>query len=263
MTSSRQNRLEESEGCRVRRPVIGVVTQTMAPVPGQIPLSWVMGQKYVHALTAEGAVPWVIPLIQEDEATLRCIYERLDGLFLMGGVDMDPVQYGEERLPVCGQTDPARDWTELTLVRWSIAEHKPVLGACRGIQVINVASGGTLYQDIATQCPRAMKHDYFPTANAYSRDLLVHDVQATPGTRLARIIGANAVPVNSMHHQGIKELAPGLVPSAHAPDGLIEGIEGTNGQFLIGVQWHPEELAPKQAPHRSLFAAFVGAAARD
>src|SRR5262249_28739366 len=95
------------ERLAVRRPVIGIVTQTLASIPGQTPLSWVMGQKYVRAFTAEGGVPWVVPLIQGDEETLRCIYERLDGIFLMGGVDMDPVQYGEERLPVCGQTDPA------------------------------------------------------------------------------------------------------------------------------------------------------------
>jgi putative glutamine amidotransferase len=234
----------------------------MASVPGQIPLSWVMGQKYVRALTAEGGIPWVVPLIQSDEATLRCIYERLDGLFLMGGVDVDPVHYGESRLPLCGQTDPARDWTELSLVRWCMTDHKPVLGACRGVQVINVAAGGTLYQDIATQCPRAMKHDYFPTANAYTRDLLVHDIQAQPDSKLAGLLGTDSVPVNSMHHQGIKELAPGLVPSAVAPDGIIEGIEGTNGHFLIGVQWHPEELAEKQAPQRRLFAAFIEAAAK-
>ena len=246
----------------MRRPVIGIVTQTLASIPGQTPLSWVMGQKYVRAFTAEGGVPWVVPLIQGDEDTLRCIYERLDGLFLMGGVDMDPVQYGEERLPVCGQTDPARDWTELTLTRWAMADHKPVLGACRGVQVINVAAGGTLYQDIATQCPQALKHDYFPTANGYTRDLLVHDVRTRPDSRLARILGGEPVLVNSMHHQGIKELAPGLVPSAFAPDGLIEAVEGTNGHFLVGVQWHPEELAEKQLPQRRLFAAFIEAASK-
>lgn len=248
------------EGQRVARPVIGIVTQTMASIPGETPLSWVMGQKYVRALVHEGAIPWVIPLIQGDEATLRCIFDRLDGLFLMGGVDMDPIHYGEERLPVCGQTDPARDWTELSLTRWCMADHKPVLGACRGVQVINVAAGGTLYQDIATQCPQAMKHDYFPTANAYTRDLLVHDVRTEPATRLGRLLGLESVPVNSMHHQGIKELAPGLIPTAYAPDGIIEAVEGANGNFVIGVQWHPEELAEKQASHRSLFAAFVEAA---
>lgn len=244
----------------MRRPVIGIITQTLASIPGQIPLSWVMGQKYVRALTAEGGIPWVVPLIQGDEATLRCIYERLDGVFLMGGVDMDPTHYGEERLPVCGQTDAARDWTELALTRWAVADHKPILGACRGIQVINVALGGTLYQDIATQCPLAQKHDYFPTANGYTRDLLVHEVRTRQTTRLARLLGTDPLPVNSMHHQGIKDLAPGLVPSVVADDGIIEGVEGMNGHFLVGVQWHPEELAEQQAPQRRLFAAFIEAA---
>lgn len=242
------------------RPLIGIATQTQEAVPGETPLAWVMGQRYVRVLTEAGAVPWVIPLLDGDEATLRCIYDRLDGVFLTGGVDVGPERYGEARQPVCGRTDPPRDWTELTLIRWAAADHKPVLGVCRGMQAINVAHGGTLYQDLHVQYPDAIKHDYFPTANGPSRDALVHEVRVDPGSRLGRVLGVGRSAVNSMHHQGVKELAPGLVASAFAPDGLVEGVEGANGHFLIGVQWHPEELAGAHPPMRRLFAAFVEAA---
>src|SRR5262249_4217080 len=196
---------------------------------------WVMGQRYVRVLAAAGAVPWVIPLLQGDEETLRRIYERLDGVFLTGGVDVDPACYGEPRHPLCGATDPARDWAELRLVRWGCADGKPVLGVCRGIQVINVAAGGTLYQDVAAQHPTAIKHDYFPSGG-HARDRLTHSVRVVERTRLAGLLGAAESAVNSMHHQGIKALAPGLVASAFAPDGLIEGVEGPDGRFLVRVQ---------------------------
>jgi putative glutamine amidotransferase len=245
-----------------RRPVIGIATQTLQAIPGQVPLAWVMGQKYVRVLTAAGAVPWLVPLLPDDEATLRSIYDRLDGVFVTGGVDVDPSRYGEERLPVCGASDPDRDATELQLLRWAVADGKPVLGVCRGHQVINVALGGALYQDVTAQVPRAIKHDYFPVPGSpYTRDQLSHDVLVTRPSRLGAILAADRVRVNSMHHQGVKTLAPGLVASAFAPDGLVEGIEGTNGQFLLGVQWHPEELAEKDPAMRGLFTAFLEAAA--
>jgi putative glutamine amidotransferase len=219
-----------------------------------------MGQRYVRVLVAAGAVPWIIPLLEGDRETLHCIYERLDGLFLTGGVDVDPCCYGEERGESCGRTDAPRDWTELTLVRWALEDRLPVLGVCRGIQLINVAAGGTLYQDVEHQFPGALKHDCFPTPGGYGRDSLIHPVQVVPDSRLGKILAVEALPVNSMHHQAVKSLAPGLRPSAFAPDGLIEGIEGTDGQFLVAVQWHPEELAETQPAMQALFAALITAA---
>jgi len=121
-----------------------------------------MSQRYVHVLTASGAIPWVIPLLEGNEATLRQIYERLDGLFLPGGVDVDPATYGESKSELCGRIDAARDWTELLLARWALADRKPVLAVCRGAQLINVAVGGSLYQDVGAQHPDAIKHDHFP-----------------------------------------------------------------------------------------------------
>jgi putative glutamine amidotransferase len=245
------------------RPVIGVATQTLEAIPSQLPRCWVMGQQYVRVLTAAGAVPWVIPLLQNDEQTLRQIYDRLDGVFLTGGVDVEPSCYGEPRHERCGETDPPRDWTELALLRWAMRDGKPVLGVCRGVQVINVAAGGSLYQDLHAQYPQAIKHDCFPHAGGYTRTSLVHTVRIERGSRLGRILGSDEMTVNSMHHQAIKQLAPGLVASAFAPDGLIEGIEGSNGQFLVGVQWHPEELVESDPVMRRLFSAFVSVAAES
>src|SRR5262249_52868114 len=119
------------------RPVIGIATQTQEPIPGQLPATWIVGQCYVRVLTGLGAVPWVVPLVQGDEDTLRSIYDRLDGVFLTGGVDVDPASYGEPRHELCGKTDPARDWVELALVRWALPDRKPVLGVRRGIPAIN------------------------------------------------------------------------------------------------------------------------------
>lgn len=244
------------------RPVIGIPTQTLHAIEGissALPASWVMSQRYFHAATACGALPWMIPLIDDDLDTLRAIYDRLDGLLLPGGVDMSPATFGEATTAACGRTDPARDAVELQLTRWAIEDHKPILGLCRGLQVINVAHGGTLYQDLASQRPGAIKHDCFPSA-AYLRDHLAHDVAVADGSRLRAAFERQAFAVNSMHHQGIKNLGCGLVVSAVAPDGLAEGIESADGHFLVGVQWHPEVFESTDRHTRRLFEDFIAAA---
>src|SRR6185437_3525882 len=163
------------------RPVIGITTQTLDAIPGELPRCWVMSQRYVLALAEAGGVPQLVPLLCDDPETLRLIYERLDGILLPGGVDIDPSVYGAARSPLCGRTDPDRDQTELMLTRWAMEERKPVLGICRGAQLINVAAGGTLYQDIATERTGAIKHDYFPNGEQNPRNQLVHDVELTGG----------------------------------------------------------------------------------
>ena len=244
-----------------RRPVIGIATQTLPAVPGERQACWLMGRSYVEELRKVGAVPWVIPLVPHDPDTLAEIFSRLDGVFITGGVDVDPTRYGEEKSPLCGAIDPDRDAVEIALLAHATERHLPVLAVCRGIQILNVARGGTLYQDVTAQVPAALKHDYFPTPERPSRKYLAHDVTVKPGTRLADILGDRVVPVNSMHHQAIKELAPGLLPTAYAPDGIIEGVEGANGQYLVGVQWHPEELTDDHPGMRRLFTSFVEASA--
>lgn len=242
------------------RPIIGVPTQTLEEIPGELPRCWVMSQQYVRVLVQSGAVPWIIPLLTGDRETLRAIYDRLDGIFLPGGVDLDPACYQEEAGAQCGRTDRDRDEIELQLTRWAMEDGKPLLAVCRGVQVMNVAAGGTVYQDLAADVPGSLKHDYFPGQGPYTRDMLVHDVRIPPDTRLGRLLQTPTLRVNSMHHQGIKRVAEGLRANAYAPDGLVEGLESPNGHFLLGVQWHPESLAENDPVMRRLFAAFIEAA---
>jgi putative glutamine amidotransferase len=248
---------------RTRRPVVGIPTQTLQSLGGvsaEIPPSWVMSQRYILTLTAAGAIPWLIPLVDGD--TLRGIYDRLDGVFLPGGADIDPATYGADPHPLCDKTDRERDRVEVALAHWALEDEKPVLGVCRGMQLINVAAGGSLYQDIAEELPGALKHDYFPfRGQSFSRDYLAHEVRVTGGTRLAHLMGAGALKVNSMHHQGVKTLGHGLLPTAVAPDGLIEAIEGDRDGYLVAVQWHPEALTDNDERTRALFADFIEAAA--
>ncbi len=246
------------------RPTIGIPTQTLQAIDGipeGLPASWVMNQRYYYAATEAGGVPWMVPLLAHDPETLRLVYDRLDGVLLAGGVDMHPRTFGAESHPKLGNTDADRDEVELTLARWALDDGKPLFGLCRGLQVINVAQGGTLFQDLEAECPEAIKHDYFPTAG-FARDYLAHDVTLTDGTRLAAVLGGPRVMVNSMHHQGIRELGRSLVASAHAPDGLIEAVERPGDAFAVGVQWHPEMLEATDPKTRQLFVEFIDAARR-
>jgi len=245
----------------MRRPVIGIATQTLPGVPGERQPCWLMGRSYVEELRKVGGVPWVIPLVPHDEDTLNEIFSRLDGVFITGGVDVDPARYGEPKTPLCGTTDPDRDAVELMLLKYAMAHELPVLAVCRGIQILNVLGGGTLYQDVTAMVPAALKHDYFPTPDQPSRKYLAHDITVKAGSKLGAILGDAVVPVNSMHHQAIKDLAPGLAPTAFAPDGIIEGVEGTGEQYVIAVQWHPEELTDTQPGMKRLFTTFIDAAA--
>jgi putative glutamine amidotransferase len=257
----RNKTMKSEETRKSMKPLIGIPTQTLQAIDGipeGLPHSWVMNHRYFTALALVGAAPVMVPLLVQDEEVLRGIYEGLDGVFLAGGVDVDPSAYDESSGALCGRTDLDRDAVELTFTRWARADGKPVFGVCRGLQIINVAAGGSLYQD-CTEHDGAIKHDYFPTAG-YARDYLAHRVQVEPGTRLHAIFGADDVPVNSMHHQGLKRVAAGLTVSATAPDGLIEALETPGDAFCLGVQWHPEMLVESDAGTRRLFQAFVDAA---
>jgi putative glutamine amidotransferase len=245
-----------------RRPVIGIPTQTLQSLGGvsaEIPPSWVMSQRYIVTLTNAGAIPWLVPLIDDD--TLHGIFENLDGVFLPGGADIDPVSYGQDPHPLCDKTDRDRDRVELALAKWAMDEKKPVLGVCRGMQLINLAAGGTLYQDLAEQKHGSIKHDYFPFGGqTFRRDFLAHEVEVSPGSRLAKVFGEGSLRVNSMHHQGIRDVGKGLTVSATASDGLVEGLEGDDGGYVVGVQWHPEALTDNEEASRRLFEDFVATA---
>jgi putative glutamine amidotransferase len=234
-------------------PVIGITCTDIKRE--QAPPGVGQNRSYIDALVQAGAAPILIPHPQ-DETRLRGLYERLHGLLLPGGLDVNPAHYGEPKNDWCGSISPSLDRVELALARWAAEEGKPLLAICRGIQVLNVALGGTLYQDIKVQVPGAEKHDWYP---GYPRDKLAHSVAVEPHTRLAHILGAASVQVNSLHHQAIKDLAPGLSIIAQAPDGIVEAVEAKAHPFALGVQWHPEELVAGDAGARHLFDALVEA----
>jgi putative glutamine amidotransferase len=243
------------------RPLIGVTTQSLQAVegiPAAMPPSWIMNRMYLDALVRAGAAPVLLPLLADQPEVMRALYERLDGLLLPGGVDIEPSTFGEARHPLLRRTDPPRDAVELQLARWALADGLPVLGLCRGLQILNIAAGGTLYQDVQAQRFGSQKHDFEPPE--HTRDFLAHDVDLVTGSRLHALAGAPSAPVNSMHHQGIQRLGEGLAATAHAPDGLIEAIEGTGSGFAMAVQWHPESLEPSDDVSRALFREFVTAA---
>jgi len=244
-----------------KRPTIGITTQSLQAIdgiPAALPASVVMNQRYYEAVAAAGAAPVLIPLLDDVDA-LRATYEACAGIMIPGGVDMDPGTYGEAPHERLGRVDPARDRVELQLTRWAIEDRKPLLGLCRGLQVINVAAGGTLYQDLDAQLDGAIRHDYFPTFG-FDRDYVSHDVAVAPTSRLRSLVEIDQLPVNSMHHQGVKRLGAGLVACAHAADGLIEAVESVNGHWMVGVQWHPEVFESTDPHTRDLFRGFVDAA---
>jgi putative glutamine amidotransferase len=247
---------------RTARPTIGITTQTLQAIdgiPAALPQSVVMNQRYYEAVAFAGGAPVLIPLLEDIDA-LRATYDACAGVMIPGGVDMDPATYGESPHEKLGRIDPERDRVELQLTRWAIEDRKPLLGLCRGLQVINVATGGTLFQDIDAQLDGAIRHDYFPTYG-FDRDYVSHEVAVAPESRLHAIVSADQLPVNSMHHQGVKCLGAGLVASAHSADGLIEAVESTNGHWMVGVQWHPEVFEHTDPHTQALFRGFVRAAA--
>ncbi len=234
------------------RPLIGIPTRTYID---RTLVRYGVGSLYTRAVELAGGAPIAIPL-QLGEATLHDIFSHLDGLLLAGGVDVHPSEFGEEVAPYCGDIDRARDLVELQLLRWAIDQKLPVLGICRGNQMLNVAAGGTLYQDIGAQVNHALRHEHV-NGEPYNR--LTHSIEVDPPSRLARALGATHIDVNSLHHQSIKQVAPGFRVVARAPDGIIEGIESQNGHFALGVQFHPEWLIDDDARMMHLFQELVDA----
>lgn len=236
------------------KPCILVTGSTCIHATYGMPMS-ALGQRYLDALRSAGAEPLILPpdTPPEDAASLLA---RADGVLLSGGGDLDPARYGGRPHPKVYDVHPQRDALELTLARLAVERSMPLLGICRGIQVLNVALGGTLYEDLATQKPHALPHRRDPRNE---RTLLAHEVTVEPESRLAAILGVTRLPVNSLHHQGIRDLAPGLRATAHAPDGLVEGVEVPGHPFALAVQWHPEWLYDADPRMAALFRAFVTA----
>ncbi len=214
-------------------------------------------QEYVRAVDAAGGLPVVLaPLL--DAAEAPALLARLDALVLSGGGDVDPALFGQAPHPKLGRVLRERDDFELALCRAALARDLPILAICRGHQVLNVATGGTLIQDIPSLVARGGDHD--PRCERWER---AHAVAVTPGSRLHAILGTERVDVNSFHHQAIDAVGAGLRVSARAPeDGIIEGVEMPGQRFVVGVQWHPESFWDRDPAQLALFRAVVQAAAR-
>jgi len=224
-----------------------------------------LNEPYVLAIREAGGLPLVITPAHAGES-LRQLYALLDGLLLTGGEDVEPARYGETARYPNVEAVAERDAMEFPLLERALADGLPVLAVCRGMQVLNVALGGSLYQDLPSDRPGAVAHDQTTADPPVPRPQPSHTVAVRPGTRLGAILGAGEHRVNSMHHQGVKALAPGLSAVAHARDGLVEAVEADEGRgsaFLVGVEWHPEELVLGGDPaSRRLFEAFVTAAVK-
>ena len=197
----------------------------------------------------------LIPLLDDDER-LRAIYERLDGIVFPGGADVAPEEYGEQAIDNLNIIEAPRDRTELTLARWAYDDDLPTLGICRGQQVLNVALGGSLYQDLRYQGVTQVEHS---DADGRARTAMIHRVRLDPDSRLAQLIDETSIEVNSLHHQAVKTVAPQLRVTGTSEDGVIESLESDDRRFLIAVQWHPEEIDSLPWVQR-LFTGFAKAA---
>jgi putative glutamine amidotransferase len=237
----------------MKPPVIGVTTNNGKLKNGSDGV--MISRAYVDALIHSGGIPLLIPSGLNSEA-IAALSQKLSGILLSGGGDISPeTTKSGDHLKISG-IDTGRDDLEFKLLDFMIKLKKPFLGICRGFQVINTYMGGSLYADIIDQLPGAIQHDRHV---GHSRDFLAHEVRVDDSSKLAGILGKSPILVNSLHHQGVKEIPTTLVPVAWAPDGLVEGLEMKRYPFGLAVQWHPEELTDQPAM-KNLFDSFINAA---
>lgn len=229
-------------------------------IPQKQPISvYGIMPSYTEAVKAAGGIPLLVPL-GLDEEELMTIFNKVDGILLPGGGDIDPGLYHGRHHHSLWGIDPERDRTEFFLSRKAVQNGKPLLAICRGIQVLNVALGGTLWEDIASFVPGALDHNI--SSNGAPRNYLAHTVAIQPGSLLNRVMGSTECRVNSVHHQAVRELAPSLVATGHAPDSVIEGAEVPSHPFALAVQWHPESLIADDPTMLKPFRGLVEAAAK-
>ena len=253
-------RIRESRAANMR-PIIGVTpsTQLDTLAHGTF-LRYCMSAPYVRAVESAGGVPIVLPPQCDAIEELLAI---IDGLLLSGGPDVDPVRYGDDYVhPTTYGIDPDRDQFEFDLFNAALSHGIPVFGICRGIQVMNVALGGTLIQDVSTEHPGAAQVGHRQHERGLEVSAVGHEMSAVDSSPLP-IFGNNDLGVNSFHHQAIRELAPDLMPVAHSPDGLVEAVVLRGNSEVFGVQWHPELMFERDNAHLRPFTRLVEAAAKS
>lgn len=243
----------------LRKPLIGIASNRFivesGPFAGQKRIY--INQDYIDSILQAGGIPFLLPLNNDKEATKQQII-AMDGIVFSGGQDIHPLRYQEEPLRFLEDVCTERDEYELSAIKFAYSLKKPILGICRGLQLINVAFGGTLFQDIGEQfASPSIQH-----SQKSHRSMGTHSVEIDPNSQLSRIFNAKRLITNSFHHQAVKDLAPGFFISARAKDGIIEGIEKLDSSFLLGVQWHPEMMIEKHPEMLQLFSAFVRSAVK-
>ena len=240
----------------MKRPVIGITASQFVETAGHGTFSrHSLTKDYSDAVHAAGGLPLILPFYADLAYDVGAL---LDGIILSGGSDLDPRLFGDADVhPATYDIIPARDAAELALARMAIERDLPVLGICRGIQTLNVALGGSLYQDVPTQFPESLAHRQ--QERAIPADLPGHTVTVAPGSLLERTYGSSSIAVNSFHHQAVKDIAPGLTATGWSEDGLIEAIESLSSTYVLGVQWHPELMYKRTSLHQTPFAALVEA----
>ena len=212
---------------------------------------------YTGAVRTAGGLPLILPIGGAEPDEIGAVLDAVDGLLFSGGEDVSPTYYGEQRDERCEDPDPDRDLFEIALARAALARRTPAFGICRGLQVINVAAGGTLYQDLTCR-PGTLAHH---AAKGADRRRTIHTIRVLPGSKLRTIMGVDQGPVTSTHHQFVKDLAPGFRVSAESvEDGIVEGIECPDLPYAVAVQWHPERLYGEYPEHLALFKSLIKAA---
>jgi putative glutamine amidotransferase len=235
------------------RPLIGIPSRALIRGETGRPI-YANNRAYVHAVESADGLPVLIPMI-DDRNLLTALLSRLDGLLLPGGIDLHPSRYGEEVHPLTEEADHELDEFEITLASWAFQQDIPVLGVCRGMQLINIVLGGSLYQDIDDQYPDSIGH----THRNLPRTHLAHHINIEPDSRMETILGTREVKVNSLHHQAVNDPGKGVRITGRAPDGIPELLEVIGYRFVMAAQSHPEEIYSIEPAFARLFSAFVQA----
>lgn len=237
----------------MKKPIILIPATYLVPEILPVFKNYSSRESNINSVIDAGGIPIIAPYWASEEDIAQMV-SMADGVFMAGGEDVEPSEYGEERRPECEASVPERDKFELAIIKEALKQDKPMLCICRGMQILNVALGGTLYQDLKTNMPNAIDHTVY---DAYATGS--HNVKIEKDSRLYGFMGKEELFVNSLHHQGVKDLADGLKATAKTSDGLVEAVEMPGKTYVLGSQWHPEFMPKDNEQYQKQFADFIAA----